>query len=233
MDLIPKTISFERMVERIRFLYQISEEILCLSAKNKKMVATLWNHIIRSGNKKVAFLGMTNVGKSTLLNELSRYVLNKDAEVLISEMPNTTQNFLEWNILDQIILDAPGFNYKTSFDFSWYCKAVPKKYFRPITEQMKKETVLLFEDLFHISQDQKQNSITFYGSNEFQLKKIYRNHSDFTFQESILVPEHSDVVLPGIGFFSVKKSCQILFSSKVKIPFEIRMNLFGGHDDSN
>ena len=85
MDLIPKTISFSRMLQRIQDIYCIQEDILCLSAKNEKMVARVWNHIVRNDYQKVCFMGMTNVGKSTLIQELAHYVLDSETEVLVRE----------------------------------------------------------------------------------------------------------------------------------------------------
>lgn len=233
MDLIPKTISFSRMLQRIQDIYHIQEDMIPLSSKSEKMVARIWNHIVRNNYQKVCFIGMTNVGKSTLIRELSRYVLKTDAEVLVSEMPNTTQNFLEWKFEDRFIVDAPGFNYEHGLSFEIYLKSVPKTYFHPITEPMKKETVLVFEDLFSIQQDEEKNSITFYGSNQFLLKRIYQEVSSFQVKDSVFIPSNSDLVIPGIGFFYFKHSTNIVLASEKNISYEVRSSLFGGQNDTN
>lgn len=232
-DYIPYTISLEKLVKQIRSIYHITEDILILSVKKKNSVLRFWNHVQKNEKKSVLFLGMTNVGKSSLLNMLSEIVNEEKCPVLVSEMPNTTLSFLEWKIGDRIIIDAPGFNYSYSWDSNLLIQSVPKKYLKPITIQMKKETILVFEGFLNICQNLEQNSITFYGADKLTLEKKYRIETNNLQNIVISVPKESDLVLPGIGFFYIKKSCVLnIFSSKEYI-YEIRPSLFGGVHDSD
>lgn len=232
-DLFSYTISLDRVIERIRKIYHIKEEILLLSNKKKEMIITLWNHVLHSHYKSVMFLGMTNVGKSSFLNQIHQTVLGSEIKSLISEMPNTTQEFLECDLNGVKVIDAPGFNYQrdiSSYAFSKH--VVPKKYFRPITFPMKDNTYLLLDDYLAIKQDKKKNSTTFYGSNSLIFKRIYHN-PQFKETRSLSIPDNTDLVIPGVGFFYFKRGCNILLSSQDSLYYEIRNSLFGGHYDTN
>lgn len=232
VDLLPFSISLDRLQKRIRDIYHINEDILCLSVKRPKMIRTLWNHLLDQKEKKIVFLGMTNVGKSSFLNELSKLVFEREAEVLVSEMPNTTQDFLEWNLDEIQVIDAPGFNYPKGIS-NVLVDYVPKKSFRPVTLPMKKETVLIFEDYVAMKQNLPQNSITFYGSNALKLKRVFKDIEFGDETEEVFIPSYSDLVLPGVGFFYFKQETKISLKGKQKLFYEVRSSLFGGSYDSN
>lgn len=232
VDLLPFSISLELLQQRIQKIYDISEEILWISVKRPKMIRTLWNHLLKQGCDKIVFLGMTNVGKSSFLNELFKLVFEREAEVLVSEMPNTTQDFLEWNLKDMTIVDAPGFNYPKE-NLNSFTKLVPKKSLRPITLPMKNNALLLLEENIAIAQNLVKNSITFYGSNALELKRIYDHFPKFSSKETLTIPAYSDLVFPGVGFFYFKNKTNITLMSSQSLFYEVRDSLFGGQYDSN
>lgn len=233
VDLIPYTINLPRLIERIQKIYQIKEEILTLSIKKETLVSHVWNHMIHHQYEKVLFLGMTNVGKSSFLKELAKQEINQELETVVSEMPNTTQDFLTWKIKEIEIIDAPGLNYDKKIDLRLLQKAVPKKYFRPITLPMKENTHIVFEDLLSLNQNLKQNSMTFFGSNELKLKRIYQEKNSWKQKKELILPKNSDLVLPGIGFFYWKKETKLILAYNEEIYYEIRDSLLGGYHDSN
>lgn len=228
IDLLPKTISMERLLKRIRKIYSIKEKIFVYTRKSEKLLQTLLNQM--SHDKKSLLFGMTNAGKSSFLKEAVFYLQKEHCPVLVSEMPNTTLSFLEWKVGNFHFIDTPGFSCKTKWSSEILLKAVPKHYLKPITMQMKKETILDFEHVVFLSQNLEQNSITFYGNQEFILEKKYKLDRNLK-QVKIEIEKKSDLVFPGIGFFSISKPCQILFYSHFMIHYEIRPSLFGGYHD--
>lgn len=175
---------------------------------------------------------MTNVGKSSFLNELSIHLEEHTNPVIISDMPNTTLSFINWKIKDWTIIDAPGFNYQESLTKELSFKAISKKYVKPRTIQTKEETRIWLENIFSISSDLEKNSITFYGNNELQLEKKYKDMPNSK-KIKIKIPQKTDLVLPGIGFFYIRHTCTILLEMKSNITYEVRPSLFGGCNDIN
>jgi len=233
IDLIPRTISLLHLIKRIKKIYNIEEDILTLSSKSDKLIRTLYHHLQNQKKKEILFLGMTNVGKSSFLNELYELIHGEKCPVLISEMPNTTLDFMKWEFKEFTLIDAPGFYYETSKDSAQMIKSVAKKFFKPITIQMKKETMLFFENTITITQSLECNSITFYGNNEFSLEKKYRFNSKPPFVYELNVSERSDFVLKGVGFFSIRHACTLRIYSKDELELEIRPSLFGGNYDND
>lgn len=224
IDLIPRSISVSRLIAQIKKTYNIQEQIFPFTKKSKKMLSTILNHM--KGHSSL-FLGMTNAGKSTFLKEASEF-LQKSCPVLISEMPNTTLSFFYWNAGDFEFIDAPGFSYEKSWKSETMLKTIPEKYLKPITMQMKKETVLVLENQVFLKQSLEKNSFTFYGSNNLLLEKKYQVPENLLQKKVIKMPAKSDLVFPGVGFFAVTKECELMIYSKENLIYEIRPSLFGG-----
>ena len=232
VDFIPFTISIERIINQIRKIYAIQEEILFLSVKNRKMIQTFLNHMEKHGLSEFLFLGMTNVGKSSLLGVISRICNDTESPVLISEMPNTTLAFSKWDMGHFSIIDAPGFNFQKPFSSEMLLKGVPKKYLKPITMQMKENTILFLEHDFALKQNLEKNSITFFGSSAFSFEKKYTIPVDMKRFEMEVI-DKTDLVLPGVGFFYIRRACKVSFFAKEDIKVETRPSLFGGSYDNN
>lgn len=233
IDYIPKFLSLDKLISRIRSVYHISDEIIPVSVKQEKTLHRFWNHINQNPMKHVLFLGMTNVGKSSLLNQLSITESQLVSPILVSEMPNTTQSFLSWKIQDITIYDAPGFNYRKSYEGDFQYASSFKKYLHPITHPMKLETRLKFHSQVLLSQDCKQNYVTFYGSNDFSLEKQYHDESTFSYEETVHLLRFQDLVFPGIGFFQFRNETNVTLKSLIPMNYEIRDSLIGGNYDTN
>lgn len=232
VDMIPYSISLDRLINRIKKIYNILEDIYCMSVKKEQYIGALQHRIENEPLKKVVFLGVTNAGKSSCLNALSLKMGGNNYPALISEMPNTTLSFIEWIIKDITIIDAPGFNNQKT-DSEILLKSVPKKHIKPITIQTKKETIISIENKITISQDLEKNSITFYGSNILKIEKKYKDIESPKKEITLSVPERTDLVIPGIGFFGIRHACNIKLKNLISFTYETRPSLFGGSDDIN
>lgn len=229
-DLLPKSMNLNKLIKRIKDIYHIEEDILCFSKKSKTSLINILGKMPNHG----IFVGMTNAGKSSFIKEASNYLTNKKYPILVSEMPNTTLSFINWNVKNFKWIDAPGFSYETNIDPKIMLKAVPKKMIKPRNYQMKKETHLFFDDILVLSQDLEKNSITFYGNNEFKIEKKFKAPMEYEIKKEISIPEKSDFVIPGVGFFNIAKQTTLTIYLKTEINYEIRPSLFGGTEyDSN
>ncbi len=229
IDIIPKTISMERLLKRIQNIYKIDSKIFSYTKKSEKLLATLLNHMENS--KTSLLLGMTNAGKSSFLKEAIWYQNHEKCPVLVSEMPNTTLSFLDWKVNNIHLIDAPGFSFKTKWNSEILLKVTPKVYMKPITMQMKRETILNFENTVFLSQNLEQNSITFYGNQAFIFEKKYKMIEKKEQEIKIKIDKKSDLVLPGVGFFAISKPCQITIQTDILLSYEVRPSFFGGSHD--
>ncbi len=109
-DLIPNNLKLEHLEENIKKIYNLSEEVIFISAKQKMYLNYLKDLITYF--KEVIFCGETSSGKSTLINNLL------DTNLTTSKYQNTTLDFIKLKKDNFIIYDTPGlcFNNKISYD---------------------------------------------------------------------------------------------------------------------
>lgn len=226
IDVIPKNISLKNIENWLRKHFKILEPILFVQGK-KTSAKKIRNLIEENEAKKFYFLGITNAGKSTLLNLLvEEYSLNKKP-VLVSEIPNTTLDFIQISLPNQKeIIDSAGFAYSYVFDeMDWLKKAIIKKPIKPRTFYLKEGTNLVMEEqiILHLN---SLNSITFYGSENLKLKKNYQKQDlpSLTFK----VPASSNIYLKGLGFFYLKNADQVTISGVGKANIAIEPSFLGG-----
>ena len=215
-DLIFKSIKVDKVKNFIKNYYNISEKIIFLSSFKGNNINELTN-VLKKIKKDVYFVGLTNSGKSTLLNK----ILDSD-NITTSIMPNTTLENIKIKYNDIFIYDTPGINYE-NVDYSnikLHKKINTKKFIKPITYQTKNNFTLSIEDYFTIWTDRK-NSFTLYCSNELNINKTFQ---DIT-ESEIKINDNTDIVIKGIGFINIKKEC-IVKCDLNKI--EIRPSIFKG-----
>ena len=99
-DLIPDNLKLEHLAENIQNSYNIDDEVLFISAKNKYYLNNLVSLI--ESEKEVIFSGETSSGKSTLINTLI------SSNLTTSHYDNTTLDFIKLKYLDYVIYDTPG-----------------------------------------------------------------------------------------------------------------------------
>ena len=93
---------FLSLEENIRNIYNISDEVIFISAKNNLYLNYLKNLI--NYYKEVIFCGETSSGKSTLINNLI------GTNLTTSKYQNTTLDFIKIKRDDYVIYDTPGLN---------------------------------------------------------------------------------------------------------------------------
>lgn len=215
-DLIPNSINKDKYLNWIKDTYKINEKIILLSAIKKHNIREL-NNLIEN-NKKNYICGVTNSGKSSIINELSA-INNKSEKILTSLMPNTTLDEIKINLNETTsIYDTPGFIIDDYFDENLH----PKKFLKPVTLQIKNDDTVSVNEKIYIKNLTSTNSFTFYMSNEITIKKVY----DIKVQnnDSMYIQKDSDIVIFGYGFINIKEECEIILSGIND--FEIRKSMF-------
>ncbi|MCI8671765.1 MAG: GTPase RsgA [Bacilli bacterium] len=212
-DILRRDMKFSKIKSWLNQVYDINEDIIFMSNKNNYYNLNIFKTLTKYNIKTCYVMGITNSGKSTFINSiLKKNNINK--EIVTSNKPNTTLDFIKIRIDDYIIYDTPGFNY-SNVNYKLLNNEI-----KPITFNITKETTIIINNNFEFFFTEP-NSITIYTTDN-SVKRIYKNNKKLTLP--IIVPNNSDLIIPGIGFINVKNTCQVL--SNIEIP-EIRPNISG------
>ena len=203
-DIIPKNILKDKLVENIKRVYSINEDIYFSSTLSKENI----NKFLSLANDtKVMLCGLTNMGKSSLINKMI------GSDITVSNKENTTQEFIEV----ASFIDAPGFvsNYKV---------LVAASKIKPITYQLKSKYYLLIGKYFLASD--KDINITLYLPNNITVEKR-RKKEEYNY--NLNINNNEDLVIKGLGFIKFSsESCIFINNSEI----EIRSSIVGGNNEN-
>lgn len=208
-DLIPKNILKNTLINNLKNIYHIKEDIIYTSSKNKDNINFIKDIIFQE--KKVYFLGYTNSGKSSLINALA------NSDLTISKRSNTTLDFIKIKTNEGIIFDTPGFVPNNFLD-----NMLPKKMIRPIIYQLKNKYLLKIND-YRISSRENNNLILYFTNDILISKRVKREE----LPKKIKVKENTDLIIKGLGFILIKKNT-IISTDIPENLLEIRPTIIGG-----
>lgn len=208
-DIIPKNIKYQKLIQNIKNIYDIKEDIILTSSKTKLNIKTITKLCLEE--KNICLAGFTNAGKSSLINALV------GSDITVSKKSNTTQDFIKLNVDGINIYDAPGFMSKINRE------NIPRSVIRPITYQFPSKHYLLIQDIkLNILEN---SNFTIYVGNE---ANIIRRKENENVECKIIVPKNSDVIIKGFCFINFKNTCMISLNTK---DYEIRPSIVGDYND--
>lgn len=208
-DIIPKNIKYQKLIQNIKNIYDIKEDLILTSSKTKLNIKTITKICLEE--KNICLAGFTNAGKSSLINALV------GSDITVSKKSNTTQDFIKLNVDGINIYDAPGFMSKINRE------NIPRSIIRPITYQFPSRHYLLIQDIkLNILED---SNFTIYVGNE---ANIIRRKENENVECKIIVPKNSDVIIKGFCFINFKNTCMISLNTK---DYEIRPSIVGDYND--
>lgn len=208
-DIIPKNIKYQKLIQNIKNIYDIKEDLILTSSKTKLNIKTITKICLEE--KNICLAGFTNAGKSSLINALV------GSDITVSKKSNTTQDFIKLNVDGINIYDAPGFMSNINRE------NIPRSIIRPITYQFPSKHYLLIQDIkLNILED---SNFTIYVGNE---ANIIRRKENENVECKIIVPKNSDVIIKGFCFINFKNTCMISLNTK---DYEIRPSIVGDYND--
>ena len=208
-DIIPKNIKYQKLIQNIKNIYDIKEDLILTSSKTKLNIKTITKICLEE--KNICLAGFTNAGKSSLINALV------GSDITVSKKSNTTQDFIKLNVDGISIYDAPGFMSNINRE------NIPRSIIRPITYQFPSKHYLLIQDIkLNILED---SNFTIYVGNE---ANIIRRKENENVECKIIVPKNSDVIIKGFCFINFKNTCMISLNTK---DYEIRPSIVGDYND--
>ncbi len=208
-DIIPKNIKYQKLIQNIKNIYDIKEDLILTSSKTKLNIKTITKLCLEE--KNICLAGFTNAGKSSLINALV------GSDITVSKKSNTTQDFIKLNVDGINIYDAPGFMSNINRE------NIPRSIIRPITYQFPSKHYLLIQDIkLNILENA---NFTIYVGNEAD---IIRRKENENVECKIIVPKNSDVIIKGFCFINFKNTCMISLNTK---DYEIRPSIVGDYND--
>lgn len=208
-DIIPKNIKYQKIIQNIKNIYEIKEDLILTSSKTKLNIKTITKICLEE--KNICLAGFTNAGKSSLINALV------GSDITVSKKSNTTQDFIKLNVDGINIYDAPGFMSNINRE------NIPRSIIRPITYQFPSKHYLLIQDIkLNILEN---SNFTIYVGNE---ANIIRRKENENVECKIIVPKNSDVIIKGFCFINFKNTCMISLNTK---DYEIRPSIVGDYND--
>ena len=236
MDLLPKSLKEGKLSLWVRHQAKVLglkvKDIILISVHKKHHIDELVMMMDRyRKGRNVYILGSTNVGKSSLINQLLRSEGMLDYDLITTSLiPATTLNLIEIPFFKKgILYDTPGLvnddNILSIVDAKDFKTIMPKTEIRPGVYQLNEGQSLLLGGFacFNYLEGNKNNFITYFANTlsvqrskyeraleifPSKIKEMFKINTDNLEFETIEInlTEPKDVVISGLGFIAVKEA---------------------------
>lgn len=237
LDVLPKSLKPSKMIQWMR--ERAHEEglrpidVKLTSAKKASDIESLLETIetYRKG-RDVYVVGVTNVGKSTLINQIIRQTAGVKEVITTSRFPGTTLDKIEIPLEDgHFLIDTPGIIHRHQMAHYLGKKDLkiiaPQKEIKPKTYQLNAEQTLFLGGLARFDYIQgERSSFTVYTANDLDLHRtklekataFYEKHVGGLLQPprpdevaefpelvrfEFSIKERTDIVFAGLGWITV------------------------------
>lgn len=255
-DVLPKSLKVGKLTAWLREQAASRslkpKDILVTSAQNKDDVAELMEAIeyYRRG-RDVYVVGVTNVGKSTLINAIIKSASGSEDVITTSRFPGTTLDKIEIPLdEDSALIDTPGIihrgqmaHYLEPEDLKYVS---PRKEIKPKTYQLDPEQTLFFGGLarFDFISGERQG-MTAYFDNEINVHRTkLEGATEFyeKYKGELLAPalvgaklvrrefkitDKSDIVFSGLGWVRVPQKAVVAAWVPEGVDVVVRKALIG------
>lgn len=230
-DLLPKSVKDYKLIDYVsKQLNNYLDIEIISSVKNYNLDSLLSKIKKYNDNKDVYFVGMTNSGKSTLINKIIKNYSNNEIEVTTSIYPSTTLNKIEINYDDFNIIDTPGLlsegSILNSLSLKEIKKITPKKEIKPRSYQLRGKGSLVIENYIRLDY-YADNNIAIYLANSLNITKM--THYNMKLKESnkyiFDLESNKDIVVEDLCFIKFTKKCKVEIYTPLKVNIYERDNL--------
>ena len=215
-DLVPRRIYEEKLLNYFDSLDLNIIDKIIISSKNNYHLDELMELVFEHKHSdKVYVVGITNAGKSTLLNKIINNYSNLERKITTSILPSTTLDMIEVPISDELtFIDTPGLLVEESIvdkvDNETLRRIVPKTELKPTVFQVKTDQTFIVDSILRLDVE-KDNDIVFYISNNLMITRHYKDTDKLINLEKheIKVSDKEDIVIDGLGFIKVMKKTKL------------------------
>lgn len=233
-------------------------ETVAISALKNDGLDSLVDVMTRhAGGKDVYVVGTTNVGKSTLINQLIKMTTGDADVITTSRFPGTTLDLIDIPLDENaFIYDTPGVivasqmaHYVSKDDLK---HITPSKEIKPVTFQLESGQTLFLSGLARIDfESGGRNSFTVYASNQLTLHRTKTANAEDFYEKhysgllappelespvlsgtgkifSFDVTEDSDIEISGYAFISISEGARVSVHVPKGVEVNIRQTIFKG-----
>lgn len=214
-DVLPKSVKDGKIINYVKERYHNVLDVVVVSAYKKYNLDVLYNMLKKYSDKSIYFVGITNGGKSTLINEMIKSYNGYLGDITMSNYPSTTLDIVDVSIGELDVKDTPGIVIDDSIvnylDDKKIKKINSKKEIKPITMQISGEGAILIDDILRIEYETDNSSLTFYVSNNLKVDGISMKNPRLLdkYIRKFVVNDNEDLVIEDIGFIKVTKKTVI------------------------
>ena len=163
------------------------KDIMLMSSFNDNDVEELFEKIKElHNNKNVYFVGMTNVGKSTIINKIIKKYTGEEDVITVSNTLNTTLENIYIPLNDDCyIVDTPGLLNRNNLIYFLDKKTLehitPKKYIKPKTFQLDPKQTLFIQGFVKIDfvEGERSSFVTNFSNNVLIHRTKLENSNEF------------------------------------------------------
>ena len=230
-DILPKSVKDVKIINYVKKKCSNIIDIIIVSAYKKYNLDRLYNKLIDYSKQNIYFVGITNSGKSTLINEMIKCYNGVEGKITMSAFPSTTLSVVDVVIGKLKIKDTPGIVISNSIVNDLNNKEIKminsKKEIKPITIQTKGKGAILISEFFRIEYETELSSMTFYMANSVKVDNISLKNPRLIdgIMHEYLIHDGEDLVIEDIGFVKVTREMKIKVYSKYDNYLYIRDSL--------
>lgn len=196
IDLLPKASKMNRVKHWLTKLIHSQglkpDQVLLISVNKKQGLDDLY-HLIESQlrQKNVYIVGVTNVGKSSLINQIIEHFGGDKEVITTSNYPGTTLDLIEIPVTDKTsLIDTPGIIRRSQMthrvDRQAYQQIIPVKTIKPVTFQLNPGQSFFLGGLARIDYPEGDRlSMTFYVSNQLYIHRTKLEKADEFYQKHL------------------------------------------------
>lgn len=230
-DLLPKSVKEYKLIDYIKKHTNNYLDIEVVSAVKNYNLDNLLNKLEKyAKDREIYFVGMTNSGKSTLINKLISNYTEGNPQITTSIYPSTTLDRITVSLNDLKIIDTPGLlsenSIINSLPLNEIKKITPKKELKPKSYQINKEISLIIEDMIRIDIHDNDN-IVIYLANNLNITKINPENSKLKDEKkyTFSLEKNKDIVIEDLCFIKFQNNISVDIYSLFDANIYIRDNL--------
>lgn len=218
-EMLPNFLNKNKISDFLKNNYNIKEDIILKGDNGSREHEMIYDYINKRNLKELYLVGLSNVGKSTLINDLIKLTKSDVPKVTVNKKKNTTLDFNTIELPTFTIIDTPGFIVDN------YLQEPSSKKIKSYIFQMKENETLNLTKHFFITLESNSNLNYFtHYLNEKTIKKNFK--TNLNFKTEMEIPENSDLIILGLGFIRFKNKTKIKTNIDEK-HLKIRTSLFG------